>query len=383
VTDLDPGIPPELDKRYSGVSYDYMVAPRLRFGGPLAILFVIAVFGGVFYAGYRVVGWGNDQLWPPGDPGTTEIAITLTEGDTASNISGRLTDAGVIVNENFYAWYVRLNGGVAFQAGEYVFYERQDVNEIMATLESGPSVVARAVTFPVQIPEGLTVNEIIARVDAADLPYTGATFAAALRTNRAQSRYVRSDQLPEGSEIYEGVLFPDTYAVQDGESAGLLVDRMIRRFDTIAASVELADAEARLGYSAYEVIIVASLIEREARIPEDRAKIARVIYNRLDAEPQGPLGIDATIVYALNGKTSLTAEDLEIDSPYNSRRNAGLPPTPIAAPGLASLEAAMNPADGDWFYYVLTDENGSHSFAVTDEEFQGYKLICQEKGLCG
>jgi len=117
VTDLDQEIPPELDKRYSGVSYDYIRAPRVLKGTPWALIFIVVVFGAIFFAGYRGVRWGNDQLWPPGDPGTEEIPLNFTEGDTASNISGRLAEQGILVNENFYAWYVRLNGGPAFQAG--------------------------------------------------------------------------------------------------------------------------------------------------------------------------------------------------------------------------------------------------------------------------
>ena len=138
------------------------------------------------------------------------------------------------------------------------------------------------------------------------------------------------------------------------------------------------------GLNPYQILIVASLIEEEAKTEGDRGKIARVIYNRLDLGM--PLGIDATIVYALEGDRQLSQSDLEVDSPYNTRIYSGLPPSPIAAPGKLSLEAALNPEVGDWLYYVRTDEfgPGSHTFATTNQEFQQAVQICIERDLgCG
>ncbi len=139
-----------------------------------------------------------------------------------------------------------------------------------------------------------------------------------------------------------------------------------------------------MGLSPYQVLIVASLIEEEARADVDRAKIARVIYNRLEAGEL--LGIDATVVYALGGDRNLSAADLAFDSPYNTRLYPGLPPSPIASPGRLSLEAAVNPADGDWFFYVLTEENGpgTHTFTTTIEEHNAAVQVCIERELgCG
>ena len=121
------------------------------------------------------------------------------------------------------------------------------------------------------------------------------------------------------------------------------------------------------------------MIEREARVPEDRPKIARVIYNRLSAKMR--LDIDATVVYAVGGKTSLTGADLEIDSPYNTRLYKGLPPTPIAAPGQASLEAALAPSEGPWLYYVLADREGRHYFTDSARDFDRAVAEAEEAGL--
>ena len=183
-----------------------------------------------------------------------------------------------------------------------------------------------------------------------------------------------------------GIFFPDTYDVDEASLANeeSLLQRMTSQFDIVATETGLSSPPDGLGVNPYEVLIVASLIEEEAALDEERAKIARVIYNRLDRSI--PLGIDATIVYALGGDRELTLSDLAVDSPYNTRLVSGLPPTPISAPGRASIEAALQPAQGDWLYYVRTDESGvgSHTFTVTQEDFNEAVLICIEKDLgCG
>jgi UPF0755 protein len=149
------------------------------------------------------------------------------------------------------------------------------------------------------------------------------------------------------------------------------------------AAAGVDTAQARLGLDPYEVIIVASLIEEEAKVPEDKAKIARVIYNRLE---QGiPLGVDATSRYeaVLEGRSR---EDVDFTSTshYNTRRVAGLPPTPIASPGKSSIEAALNPEDGPWIFYVLEDAQGHHFFTESAKEFERAKARCKANGLgCG
>ena len=145
----------------------------------------------------------------------------------------------------------------------------------------------------------------------------------------------------------------------------------------------MASAQERFNLTPYEVLIVASLIEEETKVDAERSQVARVIYNRLS---QGiPLGIDATSRYEaeLAGRDREDI-DFESDSPYNTRRIAGLPPTPIAAPGRASIEAALNPADGPWIYYVLEDAEGNHFFTDSNSEFLAAKDRCRDAGLgCG
>jgi UPF0755 protein len=159
----------------------------------------------------------------------------------------------------------------------------------------------------------------------------------------------------------EGFLFPATYDIDPGSTAEDVLTAVFDRFAQAAAATELEERADELGYTPYEVVTVASLIEREVRFDDEFPKVARVVYNRLE---QGiPLGIDAAILFGL-GRTSgeLTRSDLAKDTPYENRRQTGLPPTPIASPGEATLEAALNPEPGEFLYYVLETKEGRTFF---------------------
>jgi UPF0755 protein len=235
-----------------------------------------------------------------------------------------------------------------------------------ALLESGP---AGEDFVTVTFPEGLWLTEMAARLER-DTELSGDRFLDLVTTGK-----VRSSLRPQGVDTMEGLLFPSTYQVvlSDTEEsvAKRLADEMLKRF----ARIDTARAR-DLGLTDYELVIVASMIEAETRVDEERPMVARVIYNRL---AQGiPLGIDATFQYALGErKEELTVSDLAIDSPYNLRKNQGLPPTPIGAPGQASLEAAADPADGAWLFYVLADCEGNHAFSETNDEFLADKAAYQ------
>ena len=186
------------------------------------------------------------------------------------------------------------------------------------------------------------------------------------------------------------MLFPATYDINADDLAdehGFLLrlsDEFDRRFARLLEDPGLHPDLVELGLVPYDVVIVASLIEEEALVSEDRAKIARVIYNRL-AEGMR-LDIDATACYAAaKSCADLTSADIRRESPWNTRVVTGLPPTPISAPGEASLEAALQPADGDWLFYVRTDEGGvrgAHRFSVTYEEHLEYVQVCRELEYC-
>ena len=350
-------------------------------GSWLALGVLLAVVGSFIGVALYAISWIRGELDPPGPPGS-EVLVALGAGDTSANIGGQLEDLGIIENATVYSWYVRLKGGAEFQAGEFTFQENSSAAEVIDVLHSGPTRVALASTLSITLPEGLTVEQIAVVVDdLVGVDFTGEDFIDELRRGRYTSKYgPEPGTLGPEFEAFEGLLFPDTYSVLADSDAATLIEQLIETTDAVGDRLGLFQSDRVVGLTAYEVLIVASLIEEEAKVEEDRAKIARVIYNRLERDM--PLGIDATIAY-FTGDNVLTRTDLETESPYNTRLVRGLPPTPIAAPGEASIRAALNPASGDWIFYVLTDPEGIHSFSETEEQFLLDKQVCQDLGLCG
>lgn len=342
--------------------------PRRRRWVALAVLLVLLLVG-LLAAGAGAL-YVRGLVDPGGEPGP-EVALEIPNGSSPADIGTQLSDEGVIEDAGVWRWYLRVRGGGPFLAGSYTFRENSSLDDALAVLEGGPALAPfDNVTFP----EGLTLGEVVAEVGESGF-LDGARFAELLASGTYRSRY----QPPEVSTL-EGLLFPDTYRLEEGEDEAVLLDRMVTTLDGIAQELGYDDARARTGRSAYEVLVIASLIEAEAKVDEDRAKISRVIYNRLD-EPMS-LGIDATVYYALGRRGgSLTESDLAVDSPYNTRVVLGLPPTPIALPGRASLEAAINPEPGPWLYYVLADASGTHVFSEGYEEFLDNVAAARDKGL--
>lgn len=333
-------------------------------------LMVLAVLGLlvllVIGAGFVYV---QGKIDPGGDPGE-EVAFVIESGSTTTDVADELASEGIISDATVFRLWLRVKGGESFDAGTYTLRRNSSFDEVVATLDEGPALPpADFVTFP----EGLTVRKTIERVGTFE------GFDAAVFEQLIQGGQLRSKYQPEGAPL-EGFLYPETYRIEEGDDEVSLLEAMIGTFDQVADSVGLADAEAAVGVSPYEAVIVASLIEAETRLDEERGKIARVIYNRLE---QGiPLGIDATFYFAIperEGK-GLRQSDLEIDSPYNTRTNQGLVPTPIAMPRRASLEAALNPEEGPWLYYVLQDET-SHFFTDDYDEFINAKNRAEANGL--
>jgi UPF0755 protein len=251
-------------------------------------------------------------------------------------------------------------------------------DQAIAVLQEGPA--APKGTY-VTVPEGFTVAQAKGRIADPEDGIEGFTedeVQAAIDSGAHHSAFVPPDQASA-----EGTLYPETYRLEEGQDENALVGQMVAQFDKVMGELKANDRAAALGVTPYEAVIVASLVEEEARVPEERPMVARVIYNRLEQDM--PLQIDATSCYG-KGEPSCVpnAEDLASDSPYNTRREPGLPPTPIASPGRASLEAALNPAEGPWIYYVLKDEQGHHTFTDSDEEFEAARQVCIEKNLgCG
>ncbi len=234
------------------------------------------------------------------------------------------------------------------------------------------------------IPEGFTRAQIAQRAHADGV--SGNYLAASTHSVELNPQHYGA---PARTPNLEGFLFPATYEIYASEPASRLVSRQLSAFEENFGAAQVRRAKA-LGITSYQLLIIASMVEREAQVPSDRPKIAAVIYNRLRAGM--PLGIDATIYYAVEQQKhiatytgELTESDLHIDSPYNTRLHTGLPPTPISNPGVASIEAAAHPAHVSYLYYVAgADGCGEQVFSDTEAQFESdvaaYKAAVAHNG---
>lgn len=364
-----------------------LLRPRRRILPRVAFGVAVVLIAGVLVAGW-VGMWYLRQINPEGAPGDAR-QFQVVEGDTLESVSTRLKDEGFITNAGVFEYYVKENGGLDFVAGSYTLHPNDHAGNVMQVLSTPPSETYIKVTFP----EGFTVRQMANRLASQIPTMTADAFVAAAAEHAAENSL-----LPPGSTSLEGALFPDTYYVSAAESESHLVGRMEGLMDRVADQLGFTPGTANI--NPYEKLIVASIVEREAKTAADRPKIARVIYNRLFLGM--PLQIDATLLYGRDhlgldptlGPTALT----QIDTPYNSYMHPGLPPTPIANPGRASLEAAMHPAapigindplcrdlPADQvcalLYYTLADNEGNHDFAVTYEQHQANIAAAQAAGV--
>lgn len=363
----DPGLGADLD------------AERPRSGGPMRrLLSVMLLLAAVLLVGGLI--WGAVGLLADDDaaPGTT-VRVKIPAGASSERIAHILARAGVVHSESVFRARLKLHGdGDAFRAGSYVMKTGSSYDTVVRRLERGP---AAAPTFDLTIPEGQRLEETAALIDrlrdqrhAAGervVPaFTGAEYLTAARAQRPPV----SVKAPSGTRSMEGMLFPATYQLRHTATAQDLVRKQREAFDDTLSGIDMARA-ARANLTPYDVVIIASLIEREAKLDKERPLIAAVIWNRLKAGE--PLGIDASNQYGVYRagsdefwESALTQSQLAADGPYNVRTRAGLPPTPIAEPGLASLEAAAAPAKVDYRYYVANpDGSGEHFFTSSYDEF--------------
>lgn len=312
-------------------------------------LMVIAVLGvgAAWWAGQQV---GSAYRGFDGD----EVFVDIPQGSSVSAIADRLAAAGVVSHPLIFRVAARMSGAErSLQAGEYRFAEPATASQVVQRLARG-DVYTRAVTFR----EGLTIWDMAEVFEAAGLGVA----EDFLREARDPARIQNLD--PDARSL-EGYLFPDTYQIPRSAGAKGLVDAMIAGFRR-AFDDELRAAAAARGMSVREVVTIASLVEKETAVGSERPIVSAVYQNRLRIGMG--LQCDPTVIYALrlanrwNG--NLTRENLRIDSPYNTYRYAGLPPGPIAAPGRASIEAAIRPSADKYLYFVSRND-GTHVFATT------------------
>ena len=344
---------------------------RSRIPGCLAVIVAMAVvLGGVYLVATRGVEALADRFAEPEDfegPGKGSVTFEVEQGDSVAQMGRGLKADGIVASVEAFTEEAAANpDSTSIQVGFYKMKKQMPAADALEILMDPDNILKNTVT----IPEGLRVEDIVALL-AENTDHGAAQFERVLDDPAALG-------LPDYAEGNpEGYLFPSTYDFGPKESPKSILRAMVDRWEQAAAEADLESAASELGYTPAEVMTVASLVEAEAARDEDRAKVARVIYNRLEGEEtNGLLQIDATVNYAADQELGAvpTTEDLEIDSPYNTYQNPGLPPTPIEAPGDAAIAAAANPAEGGWYYYVTVNlRTGETKFAETYDEFLGYK----------
>ncbi|MEY2452779.1 MAG: hypothetical protein QOD92_2353 [Acidimicrobiaceae bacterium] len=335
----------------------------------LGVFIVLALVAGL------ISFWAYRQLFPSGKVGE-EIVLDIPTGSSTSSIADLLEKKNVINNAFLFKLYVKAKSGGPFQAGVYRMPLHDSASDVLRRLKAGPLPPP---TRKFTVTPGLNLRQIPQAIVASIPTFSVDKLNAVLVAGQVRSQFQPADK------SIEGFLFPDTYEIGEGADETAAIQAMVTQFDKVAAEVGLADAEALVGHTPYEVLIVASLVEEEAKVDVDRAKIAQVIYNRLDKRMA--LGVDATLCYLHDERPCvLRQSDLARDDPYNSRINLGLPPTPIASVSRAALEAALHPEPTNAIFYVL-DPNlpaGQHFFTASASEFEAAKARCRDAGLgCG
>ena len=303
------------------------------------------------------------KLFQPGHgDGTGRVRVVVPQGSTASQVGDLLAERGVVDSSFFFGLRARLAGQRSdLRAGTFTL--RRDMS-YAAALDALTTAPKAAPVVDVTLPEGPSRRELAPIVRQAGV--SGDYLRASARSSALRPRAYGA---PRGTSSLEGFLFPATYELRRaGATAPALVAEQLTAFKQNVAKVSFAKARRR-NLSRYDVLIIASMIEREARLPRERRLVASVIYNRLRQDI--PLGIDATTRYATHNWTRpLKQSELTARSPYNTRSNLGLPPTPIGNPGLASIQAAADPASTKDLYYVVKPcGDGAHSFSATKAQF--------------
>ena len=300
----------------------------------------------------------------------TEVEITVEEGDSRGDVAKKLHDAGLVNSRlvfNIAGTFLHYNRYV--EPGTYKLNSDMDFRALITNMHDWETDAKEAQgLIKVTIPEGYTMEQIFRKLEDENVcSYDDLMDAAA----NYSYNYSFIDQSMQGdAKRLEGFLFPDTYEFYQGMQASSAINKFLENFHDRITAEMLEKADER-GMTMQEVVTVASMIEKEAANDDERAMIAAVIYNRIEAGM--PLQIDSTIMYVLpEHKDVLTVEDTKIDSPYNTYQNKGLPPTPIANPGLASIKAALSPASTQALYYALDAESGTHKFFTNYGEFQAF-----------
>jgi UPF0755 protein len=311
-------------------------------------------------------------LRPP-SASASPVQITISSGMRAKKVAELLEQNGLIRSAFLFSGWLKLQGeGSRFQAGVYELTPGMTRDQIVAKLNKGDIMAAAAIRFT--IPEGFTVQQIAARL-AETAGVSKAKFLEAAGNPAQWTGSMWTKTLPVDNSLrfpLEGYLFPETYEMKRGSTEADIINRMLSELDRKLDQLpeDWQSTLEKRGLTVHQLLTIASLVEREVVVDDERPIVSSVIQNRLNKKM--PLQIDATIQYLLDKqKERLTEVDLKVDSPYNTYLKVGLPPGPIASPSLKSIEAALYPEQTDYLYYVTKkDGTNTHLFAVTYKQHQ-------------
>lgn len=315
----------------------------------LTIIFVVYIFS---YYKYK------DLIYKPVDiNNNTDISFSVKQGETAKDIAKDLEEKELIKNSSAFYFYTKFNNlGETILAGRFMLNQSMNVPELIEAL-SNPYSVEKIVT----IQEGLTVKDIDAKLTEMELIKSG-NFINEVKNFTGWEYYpfLEKEKLQQLNIPLEGFLYPDTYYIDANEfKTHDLIYLALDNFENKIATVNLENKDLN------QIITMASIIEKEVFGAEDRRIVSGILWKRY--ESGWPLGADATILYYTNDN-EITYQELQEDSPYNTRKNKGLPPGPISNPSLESIEAAANPKDSPYWFYLNTPDTGETIYSKTNEE---------------
>lgn len=336
----------------------------------VAILVVIAVLG---FGTSRALDWWNFNVNTPVSTKNDPVVFRVDPGELPSEISNDLFGQRLIRDRNVFELYARITGAAAkFQAGTFILNRNMSTAQIAAALEHGkPDQLA------VTIPEGFPLKFQATFVEKSGLSTAAEYISAAADPTVATGYDFLATRPANAQPPLEGYLFPDTYLLDRGVGVKALItaqlDQFGRVFSTDLRNQIKQGTPARPPETVQSIVILASMVEREANTESDRGKVCSVYYNRLKVNM--PLGVDATLLYALGRLApEPTAAELQSNSPFNTRKHAGLPPGPISNPGKAALLACINPPPTQFLFY-FTDKNGITHFETNERDFERDKQI--------
>ncbi len=345
-------------------------------GAIIAVLLLgLLIFGGVYFAWTTI----TDIFQPVNTDQGKSVIIVVQNGDTAHTIADELQAKGLIRNALAFRIWARIKGlDIHLQAGAYNLKTDLTIDAIISQLLAQPDY------FVVSIPEGLRIEQIAQRLGAAGIPKFNTQEFLKYTKNPAQfpdaAKYPILKSIPSGSGM-EGLLFPDTYLIPVNATTGDVVNMMLTEFSDKVQQNHLDVLAKQNQLSVYQMVILASIVEREVRFNQDRPLVASVFWNRIykqNNETVGRLQDDPTVEYARDSQPGTTiywkplrdvGGNIAPKSPWNTYTHAGLPPTPICSPGLASLKAAAAPTKTD-YYYFLSKKDGTIVYAKTKTEFE-------------